>query len=229
MNSFKQKPGIYRITNVLNNKNYIGSSINISARISSHKLTLKNKKHHNVHLQNSYNKYGNTVFEFAVIEYCKEEELLKKEEYHINKYNSTDVTYGYNIESFNNGRKRHSAEIRKKISIAHTGKKRFITKEWGENISKANKGRKISETQRENIRKCKTGCKRKPFSEKWKINLGNSWRKFLVTIIKNNKLIKEKITCQECANFLKVTTRTIHQALKMNYKCKNYTLIKIKI
>lgn len=229
MNSFRQEPGIYRITNILNDKNYIGSSINISTRISAHKLTLKNKKHHNVYLQNSYDKYGHTVFKFEVIEYCKEEELLNKEEYYINIYKSTNDKYGYNIGLFTNGRKRHSIKVREKISKAHTGRKRNITKEWGENISKANKGRKISETQKENIRKCKTGTKRKPFSQTWKTNIGNAHRKFLITIIMNNKIIKEKITFQECAKFLKVSTRTIYQATQLNYKCKNYKLIKIKI
>ena len=38
---FRQLPGIYKITNTVNNKVYVGSSINVSTRITAHKHCLK--------------------------------------------------------------------------------------------------------------------------------------------------------------------------------------------
>lgn len=223
--SFKQKSGIYKIRNLINNKIYIGSSINVSVRISQHKLQLKNKKHHNKYLQSSVNKYGIENFEYSILEYCNENELLEREEYYINYYNSNNNNFGYNIESFINGRKRHSEETKKKIGIKNTGKSRILTNEWKENISKSIKGRVNSKEHNKNIRKSKLGKKRKPFSDNWINNLRKSHIKYSITIMLNNNIIKENLTAQECANFLNVQVRTIYQALKFNYKCNGYNII----
>ena len=64
----KGNVGIYKITNVVNGKVYIGSSKDIEFRFNRHKSNLKRNKHHNNHLQNSWNKYGEDSFVFEVIE-----------------------------------------------------------------------------------------------------------------------------------------------------------------
>ena len=58
------KSGIYQITNKINNKIYIGSSVNIEARWAGHRSDLKNKKHHSRHLQHSWELHGSGAFEF---------------------------------------------------------------------------------------------------------------------------------------------------------------------
>ena len=75
----KNISGIYEITNLINNKIYIGSSINIKKRWKDHILLLKNQKHINVHLLNAWNKYGEENFSFSIIEeiYPKEKENRK--------------------------------------------------------------------------------------------------------------------------------------------------------
>ena len=50
--------GIYKITNPLTKKSYIGSSNNIGIRFTKHKSDLRLGKHHSSKLQNSYNKHG---------------------------------------------------------------------------------------------------------------------------------------------------------------------------
>lgn len=92
-----EKSGIYCIENTVNNKVYIGSSYNIGARWKQHLYALKNNKHHSRYLQNSWNKYGSGNFIFKVIEYCEIELLLKKEQEIINKNNSNNIAYGYNL------------------------------------------------------------------------------------------------------------------------------------
>ena len=46
--------GIYRIRNLTNNKFYIGSAINLNKRKNQHFHYLRNNKHHNKPLQNSF-------------------------------------------------------------------------------------------------------------------------------------------------------------------------------
>lgn len=77
--------GIYYIKCIVNKKVYIGSSENIEGRFKQHLAKLNNNKHHNSYLQNSYNKYGEESFKLGVITICKPEELLKFEQFYIDK------------------------------------------------------------------------------------------------------------------------------------------------
>ena len=63
-----EKPGVYVIENLMNNKVYIGSSImRIKKRIEHHISMLRAGKHKNTYLQNAFNKYGETIFCASVI------------------------------------------------------------------------------------------------------------------------------------------------------------------
>jgi group I intron endonuclease len=53
-----KNPGIYKITNVTNNKCYIGSAVNVYNRLGDHRKELRKDRHCNKHFQNSWNKYG---------------------------------------------------------------------------------------------------------------------------------------------------------------------------
>lgn len=78
--------GIYKIENTINSKVYVGSSNNIKVRWRKHKALLRHNKHPNQHLQNAWNKYGEDMFIFSVIELCPISSLLKGN--YIRKYNS---------------------------------------------------------------------------------------------------------------------------------------------
>lgn len=54
--------GIYQILNLINNKRYIGQTINFDNRKRQHFSLLKRNQCHNLHLQKSYNKYGKEIF-----------------------------------------------------------------------------------------------------------------------------------------------------------------------
>lgn len=88
--------GIYKIKNELNGKFYIGQSINCNNRRRSHLGYLRNRKHQNEHLQNAWNKYGESNFSFKVIKLCNPDELDLLEIKYIDNYKSLDKTKGYN-------------------------------------------------------------------------------------------------------------------------------------
>ena len=141
---------IYKITNIVDKKIYIGQTINYSKRKNSHISHLKNNKHHNEHLQNAWNKYGEENFTFEVVEECKITELDKKEKYYIDFYNSTNAKLGYNLVDGGQVFREFSPQLRKKMSEALKGRK--FSELHKKRISESLKGRVI---KKESIKKSK--------------------------------------------------------------------------
>ena len=86
--------GIYCIENLTNGKKYIGQSVDIDGRWREHKSELKRNKHRNEKIQNAWNKYGETQFQFSIIELCDKGDLDALEKFYINFYDS--YKNGYN-------------------------------------------------------------------------------------------------------------------------------------
>lgn len=74
------KTGIYKITNQINGKFYVGSSKDLSRRKKDHFRLLKKGTNHSILLQRAVNKYGIDNFIFEVIVECSEELLFTIEQ-----------------------------------------------------------------------------------------------------------------------------------------------------
>ena len=123
--------GIYCIENIINNKKYIGQSIHIKERWTKHIAELNNGTHHNDYLQKAWNKYGEENFSFYILEECSINLLDEKEICYINKYDSMNRSYGYNLTSGGQLRKNSiSKETRDKIS--HAVKNSYVNSELKE-------------------------------------------------------------------------------------------------
>lgn len=59
--------GVYSICCLRNNKTYIGSSASFLERAARHWTLLKANHHECIVLQNDFNKYGSSFFEFKII------------------------------------------------------------------------------------------------------------------------------------------------------------------
>lgn len=114
---------LYKITNLINGKVYIGQSVNPQARWRRHKSDAKlgkNKKH----LANAIRKYGARNFAFEVIAQSKTLEGIDQAEIDcIQQHKSSDKKYGYNIALGGNGKRIVSEETKKKIAQFMTGRK----------------------------------------------------------------------------------------------------------
>ena len=113
----EKKVGIYQIENKVNNKKYIGKSVDIIHRLWHHKNLLKKNKHINKLLQLDWNNYGEENFCFSIIKECLNEKLNCFEEYYIEYYNSYKSEYGYNVVFKNKKTQKVKRENWKKYKI----------------------------------------------------------------------------------------------------------------
>ena len=108
--------GIYKIVNKLNGKYYVGSSKDIcgkKGRWYNHKTDLIKNNHYNTYLQRAWNKYGESSFNFIIVEEINEKDLLLIEQKYLD-IAKTEKDKCYNL-SFIAGRVDFSEEIIEKI------------------------------------------------------------------------------------------------------------------
>lgn len=153
--------GIYFIENVTNGHMYIGSAKNIDKRWWEHSWGLKNKRHHNAHLQSAWDKYGEENFDFGVIELVERlEDLTEREQFWLDETRVYERGRGYNLSPSSRSCRgiKHPPEFGQKIRETKLGKKRKpFTEEAKKNMSLCKMGtmlspetrRKMSETKRQ--------------------------------------------------------------------------------
>ncbi len=107
---YKENPpaaGIFRITNNVNGKIFIGMGLNVRGRINSNLAQLKFGSHRNTELQKDWNLYGADKFTFEILDQLAEdpahpekmtEELTQLEELWLNRLNPYGEK-GYNRKS----------------------------------------------------------------------------------------------------------------------------------
>lgn len=149
------KSGVYQIKNLITDKCYIGSAVDIKARWREHRYELLHNKHHSKYLQRSFNKRSMNDFEFNVLFTCPEKDLIRIEQYCIDNYNSK-----YNMCKIAGSTlgKTMSEESRKKMSASKIGVK------WSEERKNTwvpfRKNKKLTQDQILNLfgNKCKSVC-----------------------------------------------------------------------
>lgn len=96
---------IYKITNRINGKIYIGETTqSLQDRWKQHRIDYKKEKNYRVALYNAMNKYGINNFTIEAINEVPDEERFEKETEYILSYQSLTYQNGYNIVLFGSGR-----------------------------------------------------------------------------------------------------------------------------
>lgn len=117
------QPGIYRISNLLSGKFYIGSSIDIAHRWDQHQYqALKAIPTKRSHLYSAMRLYGIENFICEMIEPCPPDQtiLFEREQYYIDT-----LKPDYNLQ-LKTGSKSHSSAVRP-IPVQTSGKWRLVT------------------------------------------------------------------------------------------------------
>lgn len=111
-----RKSGIYKWTNKINGKFYVGSAVNLTERLRGYftperlnKILLKSKSL----ISNSLLKYGYDNFSLDILEYCEPSLLLEREQYYLDLLNPK-----YNIckKAGSTFGKKHSLKTKNLIS-----------------------------------------------------------------------------------------------------------------
>lgn len=92
---------IYKATNKINGKVYVGQTINsLEHRKSGHERDARCEKKNTVYFHNALLKHGFENFNWEVLKECtSQEELDYYEDYYIKEYDSTNKEKGYNLKS----------------------------------------------------------------------------------------------------------------------------------
>lgn len=92
--------GIYKIINVVNNKFYVGSAVDLKRRKTRHFSELRTGKHNNRHLQAAWIKYGEQAFVFVVVEELPEDaDLLAAENVWLKEHVGKDYCYNLGTDA----------------------------------------------------------------------------------------------------------------------------------
>jgi group I intron endonuclease len=133
--------GIYIIKNSIDTRVYIGSAVNFEARKYRHILHLRNQKHHSRKLQRFVNKYGIDVISFEILEECRIDLLMQREQFYIDAFNSCEKGFNELPTAGSWLNKKHRPESLLRIGAASKGRKK--TEAMKRNIQAKMKGRVI--------------------------------------------------------------------------------------
>ncbi len=172
---------IYKATNTVNDKSYIGKTI--------HSLHLRKGQHlrsnETTHFHRALRKYGKDMFDWSVIKETKtEKELDNQEIKFIKEYDTYKNGYNSTIGG-DNGTYVMSEEHKKNLSKSHLGKR--FSKEHRKNLSKSHMGLKHGAIALANYKK-----------EHGYWNVGISCKEETKDKIRETLQNKPLLTCEVC-------------------------------
>lgn len=187
--------GVYKITNNVNGKYYVGGSKNIINRWYNHVYELRHHQHDNIHLQRSWDNYGENSFLFLIIE--ASDDIVSVEQKYLD-IAKNEQNFSYN-QQFLSGRVEMTEEMKK--IIGQSLRKRYTkhkhpmlgrnhTLESRQKMSVSQTGKILSEKTKDKIRKSLSGKNGFNYGK----SLSSNTRKKLSDALRgrSNKLLQDK-------------------------------------
>jgi group I intron endonuclease len=147
--------GVYVIENRINHKVYIGSAFDIEKRWQKHVAALERGKHHNRHLQSSWNKRGGiAAFRFRILEITETSKLVEREQWWLDVVKPFEKQ-GYNLSPTAGSTLgvKYSEEARRNIALSID----YNSEEYCRKQSKSHMGKKPSAETREKMSNAHVG------------------------------------------------------------------------
>lgn len=163
---WRKSGGVYGIRCNITGKWYIGSVIyqqkkgysrNFAVRLKEHINYASTQRHHNRYFQRAWDKYGQSSFEFYVLEEMMSvatsgesriisQDIIEREQYYLDFFRATDPEFGFNMRPAENtfGWK-HTPETISKLKILNsirTPAREAASKKWIDLMVSRHKGKK---------------------------------------------------------------------------------------
>lgn len=233
--TYKNICGVYLIQNNKNKRKYIGSSYDITRRWKRHISCLRRRSHKNYNLQNDWDRFKESDFNFSIIHTCEREELLDKEQGYIDlldKKTCYNISFKAGSGGFEQGKKA--------IRVLYLGGQIYGDYECGADFAIEIGIRNIPYSIINTKKTTKITVKEDTFrvrivhTEFYEKNLEliKSWPAYTNTteynkrikkfykIILNGKIVKEFKTMRECGEFMGLSRERIRQIIKEEKKHK---------
>lgn len=146
--------GVYGIFSKIDDRVYIGSTINFNRREIDHFNKLKLNIHRNKFLQNFVNKYGIENVEFRILAKCPSEYCIKLEQFFLDNFNNK---FNIRLIAESNFGLKASDETKQKMSKVRKGKAVrgygfTVTQETKSKMSEAGKNKVFTEEHKQNLK-----------------------------------------------------------------------------
>lgn len=167
---------IYRFTNIVNGKSYIGKTTKSLSRRKTEHFSFDNPR---TYFQFAIKKYGKDSFKCDILKECFSEiELNESEIFYINFFKTSDINFGYNMtkggDGFAYGKLNpvHRPDVKSKIIEKLKSNNGSFRKEVRDKISKSLTGKKLTAEHKNRISKGLQGHEgskgeNNPKSKKW--------------------------------------------------------------
>lgn len=213
--------GIYLIRNKINNKIYIGQSVNIKRRWLEHlrsgqpeKYPIKSQRDMNVPIHKSMQKYGIDNFDITVLEICEQEQLNDKEKYWIKILSSNDKNIGYNIGEGGQDNFALKGENHSQAKLSQTEVDQIVDLLKNSNLSLAEINKKFPQVTKSTLSMINNG-------KTWKQDNLNYPLRVLSPGKKGQKNSRAKLTDQEVMEIRMLQSQGVTQSkLPQKYKEK---------
>lgn len=222
---------IYRTTNLINNKKYIGQ----------HKSSMFDNNYYGsgIYLKKALDKYGKDNFKIEILEECDSNDILNiREIYWIDYFNAVEDKNYYNISkggNVTNSGKILSEDTKYKISVVNKGNKYFLGKhhssETRQKLSKSHKDIKPWNKDLRNVYKHTDEAKRKiseasknrtPWNKGLKLDYSTIFsddvRKYLSEINMGNTNTKNRIWINYSGKTKMIYKNQLDKYIKLGWK-----------
>lgn len=204
----KNKSGIYRWINKLNNNTYVGSGLNLSKRIGEYYSQSELQRNPRpIHAALLKHKYEN--FKLEILEYCRADELITREQYYLDllepEYNI--LKHAYSLLGF-----KHSDENIAKFKL------KKISQEHKELLSSVHLGKEVSEETRNKLSLATANYKKQnPLTPEALANItAKTTEREGVSVTLLNIQTNEKLdfpTLTKCAEYLGIKRQAVRNAI----------------
>lgn len=203
----EKKQGVYIILNLKENRKYVGSTKHIYNRIAYHKQVLNKGTHHNESLQMDWDRLGEDMFIFKVLEEIVDDiKLRERERYYIELFREGGI-YNLSIPDDGIGTLSHAQETKDKLKEIDEYRRTNNPEEYKDRIERAKITRKLwVDNNPEKVKEITEAFK--------KAGQEASMKKAKTIIVYNEEVCHIFISARQAAAELGFNYNRVHEAIK---------------